>query len=91
MRPVPIPDRRIWTDDRGQPLPRRTLGAPKGHEGTVPPVEILVEHSTLDLGPQCHVLLELEDGDLQRLTVDPHLWLTFWGGVVPFRLTVPDQ
>jgi hypothetical protein len=42
------------------------------------------------LGAQVHVLVQLEPGDLDRLAADPHLWLTFWGVVVPFALTVPE-
>jgi hypothetical protein len=95
MRPVPIPDARIWADPDGIPLPRLTVGAPRGHEDACAPVEALVEErpgtgpETLP-GPQLHLLLALEDGDLDRLRADPHLWLTFWGPITPFALTVPD-
>jgi hypothetical protein len=93
MRPVPIPDARIWADpDTGQPIPRITLGAPPGHEDTVLPVEALIDQPAPGNLPglQYHVLLALEPGDLERLAADPHCWLTFWGGVIPFALTIPD-
>lgn len=96
MRPVPIPDARVWTDEAGRTPERRTLGAPRGHETDVHPIEVLVEEDpppggVKGLGAQYHVLLSLEDGDLERLVVDGHVWLTFWGAVVPFALTVPGK
>jgi hypothetical protein len=99
MRPVMIPDSRVWDGPDGRPVDRRTLGAPRGHETTVTPVEVLYEPEPQspppgpgtigDLGAQYHILCALEDGDLERLIVDPHVWLTFWGGVVPFALSLP--
>lgn len=93
MRPVSIPDARIWEPEGTTRLARRTIGAPRGHEADVHPIEVLVEEDVpgapQGLGPQIHVLVGLEDGDLERLIVDGHLWLTFWGGVVPFALTLP--
>jgi hypothetical protein len=94
-RPVPIPDARRWATLDGTGLvERRTIGAPAGYETIVSPVEALVEDvRTLpgsELGPQFHLLVRLEPGDLERLTADPYLWLTFWGGIIPFALTIPD-
>lgn len=91
MHPVPIPDARVWNDPDGQPLQRRTLGAPRGFEDQVRPVEALIEPDQASgFGAQCHVLVRLDPGDLDRLTADPHYWLTFWGGVIPFAVTVPE-
>jgi hypothetical protein len=92
VQPVPIPDDRIWVRDDGQPVRRQTLGAPRGAEDHVRPVEVLVEDAGAPLpGQQYHVLLALEEGDLERLVVDGHVWLTMWTAVVPFALTVPGQ
>lgn len=37
------------------------------------------------------VRCELEDGDLAKLVAGGRVWVTFWGGITPFALTVVDQ
>jgi hypothetical protein len=85
MRPTPIPDRRLWDG-----AARLTLGAPRGHENQVAPVEALSELST-PLGHAFHLLVKLDPDDLERLRHDPHFWLTIYGQQLPpFSLTIPE-
>lgn len=85
MGPKPIPDRRLWDGVR-----RVTLGAPRGLEDMVAPVEALVEAAS-PLGPAFHLLIQVDEADLARLRDDPHFWLTIYGPAMPpFSLTVPD-
>lgn len=81
MRPGPIPDR-----DLAHGGQRRTFGAPAGHEDTIRPVEVLCRDG--DPAPTYSMRIELEDGDLERLADQGHLWLTMWGAVVPFTFDV---
>jgi hypothetical protein len=85
MQPVPIPDRRIWDGAR-----LVTIGAPRGMEDTVRPVEALIEQHP-QLGRCAHLLVRVDQLDLERLAADPHFWLTIYGGgLPPFSLTVPE-
>lgn len=88
MRPVPIPDALAagWTDAR-----RITLGAPRGQEDRVRPVEAMVEEpaTTGQQAATFSMLIELEPGDLERLQRSGRCWLTMWGAVVPFSFDVP--
>ena len=85
MQPVPIPDRRVWD---GAKLV--TVGAPRGMEDTVRPVEALVDQVP-GIGRAFHLLVKVDPLDLRSLRDDPHFWLTIYGSsLVPFSLTVPE-
>lgn len=85
MRPVPIPDRCVPPGCR-----RYTIGAPPGKEDQVRPVEAVA--GIVDGAPRIAVLVELEDGDLDRLTNTGAVWLTFLTGQIPaFVMHVADS
>lgn len=88
MRPTPIPDHEIWDG-----AIRRVI-APPGGDLTHPdiaPVEALIDRAPTT-GVVCFSMrCELEPGDLAKLQAGGRVWLTFYGGIPPFSLTVVDQ
>lgn len=82
MRPVPIPDHLVTVHQK-----RVVVGAPGGDllNSQVAPVEAVVEHFVGD-APMLSVRLQLEEGDLDSLRANPHIWLRFWGHMVPFEV-----
>jgi hypothetical protein len=87
MRPVPIPDDLIWEGAR-----RVVFAPPDGDPtGEIRPVETLVDVGQSTGHPRICVRLVLEDGDLERLAEDPHVWLTWYGDHLhPFDVVVVD-
>lgn len=85
MTPVPIPDECV-----PEGCKRLVIGPPDGDPtGTVRPVEA-VAGLAAD-GVRIAVLLELEDGDLERLADHPAVWLTFMTNQIPaFAVEVAD-
>jgi hypothetical protein len=83
VRPVPITDEMVTS--RRQ---RIVVGAPGGDllDGQVAPVEALVEQ--FGGAPLLSVRVVLEGDDLERLTRGEHVWLRFWGHMVPFEIEV---
>lgn len=83
MRPTPIPDREVWYGAL-----RRVFAAPDGDltNPDIAPVEVLADQQDGDV--RIHVRCELEDGDLERLTAGGTVWITTWGGLLPFAVNV---
>lgn len=88
MRPSPIPADRVWAGGV-----RRVFSAPNGDltDLDIAPVEVIVDPGLGGVA-RVNVLMQLEDGDLQRLTDGGAVWLSMLGGLMPFSLTVvgPD-
>ncbi|GEP38869.1 hypothetical protein NPS01_25320 [Nocardioides psychrotolerans] len=86
MRPTPIPDAEVW-----EGATRLVIAAPDGDltNPDIAPVEALV-----DRGPSgarnLSVRCELEDDDLAKLAAGGTIWITFWGGMVPWSASVVD-
>lgn len=87
MRPVPIPEHLV--DDTRV---RRTVTVPDDLAHHVDPVDALIDQGPDGLA-QIHVRIELEPGDLRHMRATGELWVTFLGGVTPFRLstTAPGE
>jgi hypothetical protein len=87
--PVPIPNELVWEGAQ-----RRTI-APPNHDFTHPhisPVEALLDLDPTTGSPRFSMLIELEDGDLERLGADKRFWLHILGQQLqPFALTLLDE
>lgn len=87
MRPVIIPDELV------QPgTVRRIIAAPDGDltHDEIRPVESLISRGPDDVA-RLSMMLELEDGELDRLAAGGKIWLTMLGGVAPFDIVVLDE
>lgn len=86
MRPVPIPDDRIWEGSR-----RVVVAGPDGDlTGEIRPVEALVD--VVDDTPRFSILIKLDPEDLEKLKDNPHIWLMWWGHYLhPFSIDVEDR
>lgn len=85
MRPTPIPDAEVW-----EGATRKVFAAPGGDltDTQVAPVEALVDQSPATGGMTASVRCVLEDDDLANLQAGGTVWLTFWGGMIPWAATV---
>lgn len=87
IKPIPIPDKDIKPG-----MKRLTVGAPRGLEDSVRPVEVLAGVQEGELGedirtPITAILIKLEDGDLDSLKENPKFWLVTMTDFVPiFKL-----
>lgn len=86
MRPVPIPEDRVWEGGV-----RRVFAAPDGDltNPDIAPCEVVIDAGIGGIA-RVNVLLELEEGDLERLANGGAVWLSMLGGLSPFALTVID-
>jgi hypothetical protein len=85
--PIPIPD------DCVPPGCRRLVIGPADGDptGDIRPVEAVVGIDEPTGEPRITVLVELEDGELDRLRRTPAIWLTFRANQLsPFALHVAD-
>lgn len=84
MRPVPIPNSEIW-----QGSERRVFSAPDGNllNPLIAPVEALVDKAS-DGVPRFSVMCALEANDLTKLEDNGHVWVSFYGGIVPFSVDI---
>ena len=85
MRAVPIPDEAMW------PGSRRIVMAPPDGDLTNPdirPVEMLVDLAESIGGLRYSTRCVLEPGDLAKLQAGGHVWVSFYGAVVPFSVDV---
>lgn len=83
MRVTTIPDNEIWAG-----ATRIVMGPPEGHDptGEIRALEMLAE---IVMGHRAYsARCVLEDGDLETLAAGGVVWLTFYGGVAPFSITV---
>ncbi len=82
MRPSVIPDDEIFEDHA-----RIVMGPPRGHDvtGDIRAVEMLV-------GPDrvYRARIILDPGDLERLAAGEPFWVSFWGHVVPFDVSMTE-
>lgn len=87
MRPTPIPDHEVW-----EGATRRVFAAPDGDltNPDIAPCEALVDVSPSTGVRNISVRCELEAGDLEKLQAGGTVWLTFWGGMVPWAATVVE-
>lgn len=86
MRPSVIPDAEIWQGAR-----RIVMAPPDGDltNDTIRPLEMLAElHEGV---PTYSARCVLEGDDLETLRAGGAVWLTFYGGVVPFSVTVAES
>ena len=84
MRPVPIPNEAIW-----EGATRRVYAAPDGDltNEVIRPVEVLVDVAG-DRTRRINAMCALEDGDLEKLAAGGHVWVSFYGVLVPFSVDV---
>ncbi len=84
MRPTTIPAELVWEGSI-----RRVIAGPGGDLiGDIRAVEAIIDAD--EHGPRYHLRIVLEAGDLERLAVEPHFWLTWHGNHLhPFALTLP--
>lgn len=83
MRVSTIPDNEIWAG-----ACRIVMGPPAGHDptGEIRALEMVAE---IVMGHRAYsARCVLEDGDLEVLQAGGNVWLTFYGGVAPFSVTV---
>lgn len=84
MRAVPIPD-----DEVPEGSERIVVGPPRGVSiEQVRPVEVVARRSTL--GHVFSTRFVLEPDDLERLAAGEPVWISMWGGVVPFDVAVGE-
>lgn len=85
MKPRPIPDHCVPDGCK-----RFTIAPAPGDEDRVQPVEAVA--GIVDDQVRMSVLVELEDGDLERLAQVGALWLTFvTPQMPPFAVTIADD
>lgn len=85
MRPAAIPDSEIWAGAR-----RIVMAPPDGDltNDEIRPLEMLAE--VRDGVPIYSARCVVEPGDLETLQAGGAVWLSFYGGVAPFCLTVAE-
>lgn len=84
MRPVPISDELVWEGAR-----RMVVGPPDGDptNDVIRSVEALVDAD--DLGPRFCILIDMEDGDLERLQNGERIWLIWHAQqLAPFSIAI---
>jgi hypothetical protein len=85
MRVTTIPDNAIW--DGAQ---RLVIGPPDGDPtGDIRPVEAIVDIPPTGI-PRLSVRCALEPGDLEKLTAGGHVWIAFYGHMVPFCIDITE-
>lgn len=87
MRPTPIPDAEVW-----EGAVRRVISPPDGDltNPDIAPVEAVIDRSPSTGAVNLSVRMELEDDDLEKLAAGGMVWVTFWGHIVPFAVTVVE-
>jgi acyl CoA:acetate/3-ketoacid CoA transferase beta subunit len=85
VRPIPIHEADVWEGGR-----RIVYAAPNGSltDDHIRPVEAIVDRLTTTGGKRVCVKVQLEEGDLDKLTAGGHVWLSMYGGLVPFCFDV---
>lgn len=93
MRPVPIPDEKIWKG-----AVRKSILPPNGDmtSDECRSVDALIDipnESGMFAGvPRFSMLLELEPGDLERLQSGANIWLCMRGpALVPFDVVIDEE
>lgn len=86
MRPTPIPDDAIWEGAK-----RAIFGPPDGDltNPDIAPVEVLLD-ATDTCPRRISVRCSLEPGDLEKLQTGGHVWISFYGVLIPFSVDVTD-
>lgn len=85
MRPAPIPAEAVWPGAR-----RVVFAAPDGDltNPDIAPVEVVVDRCSDGVTPRFSTRCVLEPGDLDKLAAGGHVWVSFYGVVVPFSVDV---
>lgn len=85
MRPTPIPDNEIW-----EGAVRRVMSPPGGDltDPDIAPVEALFDQNPRTGAINISSRVVLEEGDLEKLAAGAPIWVTFWGAMVPWAITV---
>ncbi len=88
MRPTPIPVEAVWPGAR-----RIVMSAPGGDltDPMVAPVEAVLDEPESLGGSRYSVRCTLEPGDLEKLADGGHVWISFYGAMVPFCVDVTDK
>jgi hypothetical protein len=81
MRPSSIPDELVNPE-----RVRQTVTVPPELQAHVDPCEALITRGADGLA-QVHVRLELEPGELRKIRATGEVWVTFMGGITPFRVS----
>jgi hypothetical protein len=84
MRTTPIPDSAVWPGAK-----RAVIGPPDGDPtGDIRPVEAVIDIGPTTGIPRLSVRCALEPGDIEALATGGHVWITFYGRMVPFAVEV---
>jgi hypothetical protein len=88
MRPAPIPEDAVWEGAR-----RVVMSAPNGDltDSTIAPVEAVLDRSEATGALVYSVRCVLEPGDLKALQEGGHIWVSFYGGMPPFSVSVSTR
>jgi hypothetical protein len=78
MRPVPIPDSMVPTDE---PAKKIVVGPPPSYSILDDNAPLPVETVVLEDG--FHIRIVLEDDDIEDLKENPHFWLIFQSSQIP--------
>jgi len=88
MRPIPIPAELVWSGAE-----RKVIAAPDGDltNDEIAPVEALLDQPRPGQPFRFHILIQLDDGDLDRLVqFRDRFWLVFYGVVPVFDVGFPE-
>jgi hypothetical protein len=83
VKPTRIPTSEVWKGARVV-----TFGAPEGMEDKVAAVQAVEDRSGSTGVRRASVRLELEPGDLDKLAAGGHVWISFYGGMLPWSVDV---
>lgn len=81
MHPSSIPDELV-NPDRA----RQTITVPDELRDHVDPCDALITRGADGLA-EVHVRLELDPGELRKIRATGEVWVTFLGGITPFRIS----
>jgi hypothetical protein len=90
MRPIPIPAELVWPGAE-----RKVIAPPDGDlaNAEISPVETVVDLVRINDGvaQRFHILVQLDDGDLDRLvSFRDRFWLVFYGVIPVFDVGFPE-
>lgn len=86
MRVTPIPDSAVW-----EGAERAVIGPPDGDlTGPIRAVEAVIHRSESTGLPILSVRCAPEPGDIEKLAAGGHVWISFYGRMVPFNVDVAE-
>ena len=88
MRPAPIPSEAVWPGAQ-----RAVIGPPDGDPTNtkVAAIEVVVDQPDSLGVVRYSARCVLEPGDLEKLADGGHVWVSFYGSMVPFCVDVTDK